>query len=347
MSQSLGWSGTLLPKLQDANDTAEVGKALIDVLSKLNQLASNFDFRVLGQPTTLPEIVGTLSNSGSVVMSCAPTIANPTIANPTITGSLTVDGAGSFITPGAGTTGGVIIRDASGDPGEAILQFTNNADSIQYGYFQAGPATVGLMSASLGIGTVTPGCPLDVYGAGSFITPGVGSTGGVRIRDVSGDPGTAILQFLNNAGNSELVHISGSSGMVAASGTVSVPSGSYFSGGARHASAAGVLSTPTQAAVFSAFAPYFKNVGDIIVISASFMEQSTTYALRFSSLNYAYLAAATQITFSGTYWNFNGSSTYANANFHIGTISFVADSGSGSLFSNQGSPAGSYLTYSL
>ena len=269
MSQSLGWSGTLLPKLKDSNDTAEVGKAFIDILSKLNQLSSNFDFRVLGEPTTLPEIVGTLPNS---------TI----IGNLTVVGSI-IGGSGS-----ASSNLGSWLRTGAGVDGTAdVVLRTDGSNTYFFPY----------------------GVPV-----GSLYFPGAGTV----------FPGPVLF----NEG-------------------IAIPTGQYYAGGAKEAAAAGVLSTPTQATVFSAIAPFLKNVGDVIVISASFSEQSTTYALRFSSLNYVQLAAANQLTFYGTFWNFTGSSTYANNNFSIGTISFVANEGSGSLFSSQGSPSGSYLTYSL
>jgi len=56
----------------------------------------------------------------------------------TITGDLTVNGqikATKVIgtSPNSGTTGGVIVRDALGNPDAAYLQFTNNNGSVQYG----------------------------------------------------------------------------------------------------------------------------------------------------------------------------------------------------------------------
>jgi len=47
---------------------------------------------------------------------------------------LDVNGIGVFVSPASGTTGGVVISDAPGNPGSAILQFTNNDRSAQYGY---------------------------------------------------------------------------------------------------------------------------------------------------------------------------------------------------------------------
>ena len=60
MSISLGWQGITFPRLKDPNDSVEVGKALLDILGKLNQLSAQFAFLALGEVTLLPEAGGTL-----------------------------------------------------------------------------------------------------------------------------------------------------------------------------------------------------------------------------------------------------------------------------------------------
>jgi hypothetical protein len=67
-----------------------------------------------------------------------PIVATASVAGAVSTTTQTFAGAKTFTsfisttTPGAGSTGGVQIRDASGNPGTAYLQFTNNAASAEY-----------------------------------------------------------------------------------------------------------------------------------------------------------------------------------------------------------------------
>lgn len=53
----------------------------------------------------------------------------------------------------------------------------------------------------------------DINGIGSFVTPNTGTTGGVRIRENSAG-GSAIIQFVNNAGTAEYSDISATSSNV-------------------------------------------------------------------------------------------------------------------------------------
>jgi hypothetical protein len=89
--------------------------------------------------------------------------------------------------PNAGSTGGVRVRDAAGDPDTAYLQFTNNAISSQYGWIK------GLKNTGI---QIYPS--LDVAGYGRFMSGNAGTSGAVIIRDAVGDPDAAILQFVNN-----------------------------------------------------------------------------------------------------------------------------------------------------
>ncbi len=78
---------------------------------------------------------------------------------------LSVAGPGSFISPHMGTTGGVIIRDASGDPNAAYLQFTNNADTVELGHIQGlQGGGLSMMGGNVGLGTTAPASSLSVNG---------------------------------------------------------------------------------------------------------------------------------------------------------------------------------------
>ena len=78
---------------------------------------------------------------------------------------LAVAGPGFFVSPNIGTTGGVIIKDAPGDPNAAYLQFTNNAETREVAHIQ-GLETGGLalMDGNVGIGTNSPVSALSVNG---------------------------------------------------------------------------------------------------------------------------------------------------------------------------------------
>jgi len=90
------------------------------------------------------------------------------IASPQFTGSvgigmvptntLDVAGRARFVSPASGSTGGLIIRDAAGDPDGNYIQFVNNSNASQYGFirgmkvggllFGGGNVGVGLTNAS-------------------------------------------------------------------------------------------------------------------------------------------------------------------------------------------------------
>lgn len=84
---------------------------------------------------------------------------------------LEVDGIGRFVSPNNGSTGGVVIRDAAGDPDGNYLQFVNNANSSQYATIRA-LKTGGLVlyGGNVGIGgTYGTGLLLYVNGASGGI----------------------------------------------------------------------------------------------------------------------------------------------------------------------------------
>jgi hypothetical protein len=67
----------------------------------------------------------------------------------------------------------VVIKDAPGDPGYAILQFTNNADTAQLGMIQGVPGPnngIAFLNGSVGIGTTDPILPLFVSGSAGGTT---------------------------------------------------------------------------------------------------------------------------------------------------------------------------------
>ncbi len=59
------------------------------------------------------------------------------------------------------------------------------------------------------IATPASGDALGVAGIGRFLSPGVGTTGAVAIRDAAGDPGAAYLQFVSNDSLNQLGFILG------------------------------------------------------------------------------------------------------------------------------------------
>lgn len=110
---------------------------------------------------------------------------------------LDVVGAGRFVTPTGGTTGGVIIRDATDNPGYSMLQFTNNAGTSTYTYLSA-------KNGYLGVGTTSPTVALDVSGAGKFSsTLSAGNTltvdtGGATITEGNFSVGNGSSSFISS-----------------------------------------------------------------------------------------------------------------------------------------------------
>lgn len=107
--------------------------------------------------------------------------------------ALDVIGTGQFVTPTGGTTGGVIIRDAIGNPGYATLEFKNNAGTSTYTYLSA-------KNGAIGIGKTNPSAALDVVGAGAF--SGALSAGGTLTVSEGGATITAGGITVTNGGSS-------------------------------------------------------------------------------------------------------------------------------------------------
>ncbi|MBA3812048.1 MAG: tail fiber domain-containing protein [Caulobacteraceae bacterium] len=79
---------------------------------------------------------------------------------------LDVGGIGRFVSPNNGSTGGVILRDAIGDPNANYLQFVNNTNTSQYGFI-AGLKTFGLELGGGNVGVQTASPSLVFYVNGS------------------------------------------------------------------------------------------------------------------------------------------------------------------------------------
>lgn len=153
--------------------------------------------------------------------------------------SLDIQGKGRFVSAGsAAGSGGVIIRDASGDTDVNYLQFVNNAGTSLYGgirgvktgasgglaFLVGSTEGARLTSTGLGIGK-TPSVPLDVVGAiagtGSIsTTSGAISTANGAIYTTSGAVYTTSGDVYTSSGN-----IYTSSGTLSATGNITTSAG--------------------------------------------------------------------------------------------------------------------------
>jgi hypothetical protein len=113
-----------------------------------------------------------------------------------------------FLSPNSGSTGAVVIHDATGDPSKAYLQFVNNAASLQYAVM-AGLSGGGLsITANAGeIGRFSSGrlmlgvtAPFDATVPATLNCYGVDSAAAFRV------PGTtnSIMSFYNDSGASRV-----------------------------------------------------------------------------------------------------------------------------------------------
>jgi hypothetical protein len=154
-------------------------------------------------------------------------IGNMHIAGNVASPNLTLQGLNidwNLLTGGTGETD-FINNEGGGAGGIAFMNTPSSGTPLTTLMFLTG-------GGSLGIGTTSPGAPLDVFGIGRFVSPNSGTTGGVIIRDATGNPGAAILQFVNNADTGQLGYILGNSNGLDIQGAASGHVGIYTGSGA-------------------------------------------------------------------------------------------------------------------
>ncbi len=132
--------------------------------------------------------------------------------------------------PGGGTGDEAFLRyfAESGESTHLLIGTENDADD-RVGLWQFGAERLTVYNGNVGIGTTVPGTKLQVEGPGMFVSPNSGTTGGVIVRDASGDPGAAILQFTNNADSVQYGYIKARSSGLSLSGNVTAPEKTAFS----------------------------------------------------------------------------------------------------------------------
>jgi hypothetical protein len=145
-------------------------------------------------------------------------------------GNLISNGQGTFKTPNASTTGGVQVRQPTGDGSPSYLQFTNNAATVQLGVIGAEAAgnlklynasTNGFLNISEGTSNFelkknTAQSTLQIYSGAAATQSGIeigtgGSGNRVSQIDLTGDDFYTDygLRFLRNAGqnaSSDIIH---------------------------------------------------------------------------------------------------------------------------------------------
>ena len=151
--------------------------------------------------------------------------------------ALDVNGVGLFMSPNAGTSGGVSIRDNTSNSGD-YLQFVNNAANSQYGYIQGSPAGLALMGNYVGIGTASPASPLYVYNsAGGRLAYFAGSSSGADAIEVGygGGSNQSMEMGFNPNGGSPFGYLAILGGdpalSIDASGNISTPGCLTYNGG--------------------------------------------------------------------------------------------------------------------
>lgn len=97
-----------------------------------------------------------------------------------VNGSMILTGAIDVTTTGGGSNGGVKIRDYPGDPGNAYLQFVNNAANSQYSALRA---SNGLLSSSTFISAPGLSTPIVRFNAGGGMA--IQNTATTQIGNIS------------------------------------------------------------------------------------------------------------------------------------------------------------------
>ena len=106
----------------------------------------------------------------------------------------------------------------------ATAQIGTNGDDIVFRPLQTERMRID-SNGFVGIG-MTPTLPLDVEGRGRFVSPNVGSTGAVIVRQPAGDVDGGYIQWVNNANSAQMgtiyVSNSGSFAISPSSGTINL-----------------------------------------------------------------------------------------------------------------------------
>lgn len=81
------------------------------------------------------------------------------------TGNYTANGSITSVTPGSGSNGAIIIKDVSGNPGSAIMQFTNNAGTVEYNHIKSNLGGIEISSnvAIAGTNATLNGRQIDAF----------------------------------------------------------------------------------------------------------------------------------------------------------------------------------------
>lgn len=168
-----------------------IGAGLVALLSTGSAYAANCSaYTYTLTNGTSADATQVMSNFNNI-LNCGNNNLAP-IASPQFTGNvgvgmtpgqkLDVSGIGRFLSPASGTTGGIVIRDAAGDPDGNYIQFVNNANSAQYGYIR-GLKVGGLIlgGGNVGVGSTNASYAFFVNGAAGGTT-GWTNTSDARLK---------------------------------------------------------------------------------------------------------------------------------------------------------------------
>ena len=138
-------------------------------------------------------------------------------------GKTFINYSGTWVEIGNAATVVDVIADADAD---TKVQVESSADEDKIRFSTAGTERVIVDNTGfVGIG-MTPTLPLDVEGRGRFVSPNVGSTGAVIVRQPAGDVDGGYIQWVNNANSAQMgtiyVSNSGSFAISPSSGTINL-----------------------------------------------------------------------------------------------------------------------------